>query len=152
MSAILIFRDTTNRLGGAATTTQVSATALNNIYDDVSPAEALAGDTEYRAIDIYNSGDAAAVVAAVYMSAETTSPKSSIDMGIESSPLGSILSTADESTAPANVTFAHKTNTAKLSLPDIPAGSYCRLWLKRIILAAAANLANDTGTITTEYA
>jgi len=48
-------------LGGVASSEEVSGTPLNNLFDDITPAEAEAGCTEYRAISIYNSGDASAV-------------------------------------------------------------------------------------------
>lgn len=141
-----------NSLGGTAGTTQVSSTALNNIFDDVTAAEATAGDVEYRAIDLYNSGDAAATAVNIWISSETTSPDTQLDMGIEASPVGSTTSIADESTAPTGVTFAHYTSASKLSVPDIPAGSYARVWIKRTVTAGATNTSNDQGTIAWEYA
>ena len=45
MAATLILRETTSGLGGAATGTEVSATAMNNIYDNVSFSEAASGLT-----------------------------------------------------------------------------------------------------------
>lgn len=149
------FRLTTGGLGGAATATEVSATALNNIFDDVSAAEAAAGDTEYRAIDVYNDGAATITGVELYMSTETSSSDSQLDMGIEDTPANALNSTksiADESTAPTTVTFAHRTSGSKLSLPDIPAGEYARLWLRRVISAAATNTSNDQGTIEAVYA
>lgn len=47
-------------LGGVMSSEQLSATALNNLFDNVSPGESEDGDTEYRAIDLYNVGDATA--------------------------------------------------------------------------------------------
>jgi len=149
------FRLTTGGLGGAATATEVSATALNNIFDDVSAAEAAAGDTEYRAIDVYNDGASTITGVELYMSTETSSADSQLDMGIEDTAANALNSTkaiVDESTAPTTVTFAHRTSGSKLSLPDIPAGEYARLWLRRVISAAATNTSNDQGTIEAVYA
>jgi hypothetical protein len=146
------FRETTNGLGGAATVTQVSATAMNNIFDDVSAAEAAAGDTEYRAIDVYNDGASAVTGVDIYMSIATSSADSQLDMGAEAAPLNSTTSIANESTAPVGVTFANRTSGAPLSLPDIPAGEYARVWLRRAISAAATNTSNDQGTIEVVYA
>lgn len=139
-------------LGGTSSSVELSATALNNLFDNVSADEASAGDTEYRAIDVKNSGDASAVGVQIYMNPETTSASTQLDMGIEASPLGSVLSIANESTAPAGVTFAHYTTGARLSLPDIAAAAYCRVWIKRIVAASAPNLASDSGTINVDYA
>ena len=139
-------------LGGVSSSVQVSATALNNIFDNVAPAESVAGDVEYRAVDLKNSGDATAQVVAAWMEPETSSPHTVLDFGIEASPLGSTTSIANESTAPAGVTFAHYNTGSKLTIPDIPAGSYARLWIRRTVAAGALNAANDQGTINVEYA
>lgn len=160
MAATLVYRltggasnsDPNASLGGASSSVAVSGTAMNNLFDDVAEGEASAGDTEYRAIDVRNTGDATATVVKIYMSVETTSASTQIDMGIEASPLGSTTSIADESTAPAGVTFAHYNSGSQLSLPDIAAGTYCRVWLRRVVSAAAGNTSNDQGTIYTAYA
>ena len=139
-------------IGGVRSSVSLSGTALNNLFDDVSPSEASAGDTEYRAIDLVNTGDAASAGTVVYMSTETTSAGTALDMGIEASPINSTMSIAGESIAPAGVSFAHYTSGSKLSLPAIAAGSCCRVWFKRIVGASTGNLANDQGTFTIEYA
>lgn len=151
MSASFQLRKTTGDLGGAATATQVSATAMNNLFDNVAPDEAVAGDTEYRAVDLYNSGDAAGTLMKVY-SSQTPNPNTELEIGIEASPIGSTSGIANESTAPAGVSFAQRTQGSPLSLPDIPVGQYCRLWLKRPVTAGAPNLAQDLSTLTWEYA
>ena len=139
-------------LGGTHSSVALSGTAMNNLFDDVSPAEATAGDTEYRAIDVTNTGDATGVVVKIFMDPETSSASTALDMGIEASPLGSTLSIADETTAPAGVTFAHYTSASKLTLPDIAAAAYCRVWVRRVVTAGATNTASDSGTINVEYA
>lgn len=139
-------------LGGVSSTALISSTALNNLFDDVTPAEALAGSTEYRALDVYNNGDAAAVGVDLFMNAETTSTDTQLDFGLEAVPTNSTTSIVDETTAPVGVSFAHYTSASKLSLPDFAAGAYVRVWIKRTVTAGAANLANDQGTIRVEYA
>lgn len=139
-------------LGGASSSVQLSATAMNNLFDDVPPAEAAAGDTEYRAIDLTNAGDALATVVKAFMDPDSTSAATRIDLGVEASPIGSTTSIANESAAPADVTFAHYTSASKLTVPDIPAGGYARLWVRRVVDAAAGNINNDTGTFKIEYA
>lgn len=139
-------------LGGTHSSVALSGTAMNNLFDDVSASEASAGDTEYRAIDITNTGDATAVVTKIFMNPDTSSASTQLDMGIEASPLGSTLSIADESTAPAGVTFANYTSASKLALPDIAAAAYCRVWVRRVVSAAAPNTSSDSGTLNVEYA
>lgn len=139
-------------LGGTHSANELSATAMNNLFDDVSSAEATAGRTEHRAVDVTNTGDAAATSVAFFMDPETTSPSSQIDAGIAASPIGSTTSVANETTAPSGVTFQHYTSASKLVLPDIPVGGYCRLWLRRVVTAGASGTSNDTGTLNVEYA
>lgn len=135
-------------LGGVKSGTQVSGTPLNNLFDDVQPSEAVSGDTEYRAVDIYNAGDANAVVVKVYIDPDTPSPKTELDLGLDSTTQSVI----NEGTAPTDVSFAHYTPASKLSVGDIAPGAAQRLWLKRTVQAGAANLANDGTTIKMEYA
>lgn len=139
--------------------TETTEITLNNLFDNVDPGEASAGDTEYRAIDVYNAGDAAATSVSVHMSTETSSPDTALDLGHDatndphtSAWAGETI--ADEDTAPASpvITFGHHLSANKLSLPDIPVGHACRVWLKRVVSAAAGNTSNDQGTFRAEYA
>ena len=162
MAATLVFRltggaansDPDASLGGAMSSTALSATPMNNLFDNVSPAEALAGDTNYRAIDVFNSGDATAESVELYMSAETSSEDSQLDFGDggvhDGSDQGDTI--ADESTAPDGISFAHYTSASKLSVANIPAGEACRIWVRRVVGAEAENTANDLGTIAVDYA
>lgn len=139
-------------LGGASSSVQLSGTPMNNLFDDVAPGEATAGDVEYRAVDVKNVGDAGAVVVKVFMDPETSSADTALDFGLEASPIDSTTSIADEATAPASVSFAHYTSGSKLTVPDIAAGSYARLWVRRTVTAGATNTASDSGTLNAEYA
>lgn len=141
-------------LGGVSSSNEVSATPLNNVFDNVSPSEASGGAVEYRALDIFNSGDAAATSVSVFMSTETPNANTSLDIGIVTSPINDTESVANELAAPvgAGIAFAHYNSASKLSLPDIPAGSYCRVWLKRTVTAGAINASSDLGTLTWEFA
>ena len=167
MAATLQFRltggasnsDPDASLGGIMSSNQLSSTAMNNLFDNVTPTEATSGDTEYRMIDIYNAGDAAAESVELYMSSATTSTDSVIHLGYDatnnSHASGADLEElADESTAPASpvITFAERTSASKLSLPDIAVGQAVRVGVKRVISSSASNTANDTGTIAVEYA
>lgn len=170
MAAILEMRltggstntDPNASLGGVMSNTEVDgANPMNNLFDNVSPDEASAGDTEYRAIDLYNSGDATATNVAIYMDPETSSPDTQLDIGYDSvnsphAPDENLPSIPDEDTEPTDgtnpISFGHYTAANKLSLPDIPAGQAVRVWFKRIVSAGAGNTNNDQGTIKVEYA
>lgn len=167
MAAILVMRltggasnvDPNASIGGEMSSNAVSATALNNLFDNVDPDEAIAGDTEYRAFDLYNSGDAAATSVEIYVYSQTTSVDTSIQIGHDATNdphvSGATLETiATEGTAPESpvVTFnLHPTGT-KLALPDIPASQACRIWVKRIVSAGAANTSSDSSTLKAQYA
>lgn len=156
MAATLVFRLTTltnsMSLGGDATANALSSTAMNNLFDNVTPDEASAGDAEYRALDVYNSGDASATSVTIYCNG-TTSPGTDVLMAIESSPLASTTSIANESTAPTiSGSFTAYSSSSKLSLPDIASSSYCRVWIKRTVSPSTANLSTDTTTLSVEYA
>jgi len=138
-------------LGGTHSSVTISGTAMNNLFDNVSAAEATAGDNEYRALDLKNTGDATATGVEIYMSTETSSGDTSLDFWAEATA-DTTTSVANESTAPGGSSFSHYTTGSRLSTIDIPAGSYVRVWFKRIVSAAATNTANDSGTFTVEYA
>lgn len=152
MAAAIQYRLTTNNLGGAATSTQLSGTALNNLFDDITPDEAVTGDAEYRAIDLYNAGDATAEAVTAYCDG-TTSAGTDILFALEASPLNSTTAIVDESTAPTvSGSFTAYTTGSRLTIPNIAAGAYCRLWLKRTVTAGSGNIANDTSNLVVEYA
>jgi len=137
-------------LGGVRSSVALSSTPLNNLFDDVSAVESAAGDTEYRALDLYNSGDAAATSVTVYLDPDTSSADTRLDLGPNA--LESSLSVANESTAPAAIVFATYNTSSRMSVPDIPAGQGYRIWFKRVVNAGAANTSADTATIKWEYA
>lgn len=152
MAGSVQFRATTNGLGGAATATIITSNVKNNVFSDTLPADALAGSTRYRAIDIYNNGDATLTGVAVYYGG-TPSTGTVVHLALEASPVNSATAIADEKTAPTvNGSFVECLTDSRLNLPDIPAGSYVRVWEKLITNAGTTNLANDGFGLTVEYA
>lgn len=132
-------------LGGAKSTTAASA----SIFDDVSSAEAVAGDTEYRCIYVHNAhGSLTLVGAMLWIPANTPSASTTIDVGLGTSALnGNEQTVADESAAPSGVTFvAAGTQGAAISLGDIPAGQSRAVWLRRTI-TSGAGAASDAASI-----
>lgn len=150
MAASLQLRETTNGLGGAATANVISSGVLHNIFDIVTPGEASAGDTEYRAVDLYNNGDAIAVSVEAFIDPDATI--GDLSMGIEASEINSTTSIANESTAPAGVTFSDPTAGSPLAIANIGIGDYARIWLRRVIPSAAGNSNNDEATMKFNYA
>jgi hypothetical protein len=137
-------------LGGTRSSVQVSAIVLNNLFADVTPAQAAAGATHYRAIDLFNSGDAQAGVVKAYTDPNTTSTDTTIELGGDA--LESSLSIANETTAPVGISFQDYTTSSRLSCPNIPVGQGFRLWVKRIVSPGALNMLSDEATIVVEFA
>lgn len=132
-------------LGALTSTTQVSG-ALHGLFDAVAPDEATAGDSEYRAIDVKNTNVADTLYGAVaYITTETTSASTAIQIGLDATTQ----SVANESTAPAGVSFSAPTTRATgIALGDIAPAVTKRLWLKRVVTAGAGKLASDAGQVT----
>ena len=135
-------------LGGDMSANQLSATAMNNLFDDVANADRVAGDVEYRAIDIYNAGDEEAQAIEAYMDPVTSNDHTDLAFGLDSTTQA----VADEDTAPSSVTFGNYTSSSKLSISNIAAGAAQRLWIRRTVNAGAVNDNNDLGTIKIDYA
>lgn len=143
-------------LGGAMSTAGggvVTSGGANNLFDDVSGAEAAAGDTEYRGAYVKNNhGSLTLQAAALWIDALTSSPGTEFDLGLDPAAVGSDSSTtiANENTAPAGVTFSRPTSKgAGLLNADIPAGSKKAFWIRRTVTAGAA-AASDSGSIRLE--
>lgn len=132
-------------LGGAKST----AVAGASIFDDVSSAEATAGDAEYRCLYVHNAHASLTLSGAVlWIPTNTPSPTTAIDVGVGTSAVnGTEQTIANESTAPAGVTFAAAgTQSAGIALGDIPAGQSKAVWLRRTVQAGAATF-NDSGSL-----
>ncbi len=143
-------------LGDQISTTQISGTALNNLFDDVSGDESAAGDIEYRCLFVHNNhGSLPWTSVVVYLSAETAGGSSMAlaTDNIASSAVGAASAQADvianEDTAPTGVSAfsSPTTKAAGLSLGTINAGSVKAFWVKRTTSAATAAANNDGGTI-----
>jgi hypothetical protein len=129
-------------LGGAKSSTDAGAA----IFDDVSSAEAAAGDTEYRCVYVHNGHASLTLIGAVlWIAANTPSPSTTIDVGVGSSAVnGTEQAVADENTAPSGVTFAAAASQgAGIALGDIPAGQSRAVWLRRSVSAGAAAVADS---------
>src|ERR1044072_9366049 len=117
-------------LGKYISTTQLSGTALNNLFDNISGAENAASTVDYRCVFVHNSHATLTLQnAVVYVSAEV-SGGASVAIAVDNtaaSALGSASAQADqitnETTAPTGVgAFSTPTTSAAgLSLGSIPA-------------------------------
>jgi hypothetical protein len=137
-------------LGGARSSTEVSSTALFNLFDRTSSAEALAGDTEYRCYYIRNeSATDTWLDVKVYIQSNTPSADTTYEVGIGTAGKNATEQTiADEETAPTGVTFSAAANEgAALDVGDLAPNDYIAIWLKRIVSATASAVTTDPVTL-----
>ena len=134
-------------LGGIISSVEVNPATL---WDNVSSAEAAAGDTEYRCIYVKNtSGADTLLAAAAWVSSNTPSTSTTLDIGLGFAAINATeTGVAGEGTAPSGPTFsAPASKAAGLVIGDMAAGAYKALWLRRTVTAGAAAYNNDGATI-----
>lgn len=138
-------------LGKYISTTEISGTALNNLFDDVSGAENEASDVEYRCFFIHNAHASLTLQGAVVYIYSEVSGGTAVALAVDSTAASAIgsasaqaMEVADESTAPADLTFYTScvSLATALALGDIAAGSCKAIWVKRTAANTAA-VAND---------
>ena len=145
--------------GGAANATPItslggaksSADMPTGIFDDLTSAEAAAGLTEYRCIYVHNAhATLTALISKIWLQANTAGTRIAIGLGA-AAVNATETATANETTAPAGVTFSTApVNLATgLSIGDIPAGQHKAVWLRRTV-AAGATLTTDSFTLRTQ--
>lgn len=132
-------------LGKYMSTTDMTAPP-NAIWDDVSSAEATAGDTEYRCHFIYNThATDSALNVVVSINSEVTGGGATT-VGVDptaASAAGSATAQAmgpvtDENTAPSGVTFGSSATVGTLA-----AGQCRAVWVKRTVGAATGSIVGD---------
>lgn len=138
-------------LGGAMGTVSgaiVTPGAANNVWDDVSAPEAAAGDTEYRGLYFHNNHGSLTLQSSVaWIDSLTSSADTEFDIGLGGAVDATLATIANESTAPASVTFTRPTSKGSgLSIGNVAAGSKQGYWERRTVSAAAA-AASDTGSV-----
>lgn len=136
-------------IGGSKSTTTISDGTLNNLFDDVSAAEASTGDQEYRGIFLYNSNATLTLYSArVWISASTTAAGDEIYIATDTAGINnnnSMSSISDEGTAPTGVSWVAYGST--ISLGDMAATKSYGIWIKRSVSAGAASQANNSASI-----
>jgi len=137
-------------LGGAKSSTEIVDATLHNLFDRVSGAEALAGDTEYRAIYVHNAHATLTMLSAtVHIQTNSSSPDTTLEIAVGTAAInGTEQTIVNETTAPTGTTFTTAAGSGNaLALGDIPAGQHKAVWVKRIVSASAAADNSDTAQI-----
>jgi len=147
--------DPDESLGGSMSATQLSATAMNNLFDNITPDEADAGESEYRCLVLYANGEDYTDIS-IYMNPETSSSYTQIDMALEGINPSSPTTIANEDTAPdqtgwTETTFTHRNSSSKLEISSLSDGDKAYIWFKRTVSAGATATSEDSGTINVDY-
>lgn len=133
-------------LGGAKSSTPFTT---NAIFDDVSSAEASAGDIEYRCFYVHNAHATLTLQGAkIWIQAQTSSSDTDIALALGGEGLnGTAETVADESTAPTGESFSQPSSFAGgLTIGDLAPGDHYPVWIRRTVNASAAS-ATDTWTV-----
>lgn len=137
-------------LGGVISSTQITDATIANLFDNVSGAEAAAGDTEYRCFYVKNNhGSLTLQGTEIWIETNTPSSDTSAEIGLGSSAVdGTEQTVADEATAPTSVTFSSAAGSGNaLTIGDIPAGEHKAIWVKRVVGSSAAAYNSDSVVI-----
>ena len=132
-------------LGGARSTAG-GGIITNKLFDDVSIAEATAGDIEYRCFYILNTHSSLTASSVKVWIPTNTPAQDEIDIALGSSAVnGTEQTIANEDTAPTSVSFVVANSEATaINCGTLPAGQHRAIWLRRIVPSAAAFFPNNT--------
>lgn len=138
-------------LGGAISQAEIVGGTVGALFDDVTAAEATAGDIEYRCLYIFNRNETDSLTSTVvWIEDQTSAAGSSLDIGLDPAGVGDGVATgvattiANESAAPAGVVFsAPATSGTGLSIGTLGPGEGIAIWLRRTVTAGAAGDSYD---------
>src|SRR3990170_2746083 len=142
-------------LGGIMSADELNDDVPRNLFDDVTGGEAAAGDVEYRCYYVRNNHatDTASVVR-VYITQDTPSAGTELDIGLDPAGVGNGTTTgvavviANEGATPFGVNFSHPTTFALgLDISSLGPGQAQAVWVRRTVTASAASAPNDQATL-----
>lgn len=143
-------------IGGIISSTLITDNVVANLFDNVSYAESVAGDIEYRCFYLKNTNGTDTVTAVLaWIQSQTPSGSTVIAIGLDPAGVGNGSTTgvaatpADENTAPSGVTFSTSPVDAAsgLAIGTMTAGQAIAIWIRRTITALAPSVAHDPATI-----
>jgi hypothetical protein len=140
-------------IGGAKSSTAIVDATVANLFDNVTGDESAAGDVEYRCFYVHNNhGSLTWQSVVVWIYTNTPSTDTTCAIGLAVAAVNATESaTADESSAPASVTFSTPTTKgAGLAIGDIPFGQHKAIWVRRTVTAAASAYDSDSVIIRCE--
>ena len=145
-------------LGKYISTTQLSGTALHNLFPALTGAQNAASQVDYQCVFVHNNhATLTATAVSLYLSGDVAGgavvaigadPTAASAIGASSAQA---LQIASSTTAPAGVTFsAPTTDGTGISLGDIGPGQCKAFWVRRTAANTAA-LANDGTTLNVAF-
>ena len=133
-------------LGGTGSSELLDTTALNNLFENVTPLETETGDhVDYKAIDLSNDGDALARNVSFYFT-DTPNSESIVAVWYDSTGTQSIANDLTEPTG-ASGNWTTPLVGSQLSLGNLAVGATHRLWIRRTVDQSADNLNDDTAIL-----
>jgi hypothetical protein len=127
------------------TRTVTVANDANELFDDVTKAEALAGSTEYRCFYLENEHATDGIDGAAIWIYIDAVGGDSVAIGLDPAGVGATGATiANETTPPAGVTFSNPTTEAgALIIPAMTAGQSIAIWVRRTVPAVTSTAVAD---------
>ena len=135
-------------LGGAISNTQVTDNTDNNLFEDVTGAEASTGNIDYKGIYVNNAhGSLTLQNAVIWIESQTTSSDTAVRIALALEGKNVTMdSIVDKDTAPAPVvswdTAANK--AAGLQLTNLASGENFGIWVERDVDPSASAVNADT--------
>lgn len=134
-------------LGGVISSSLITSGSLHNLFDLVSSAESLAGDTEYKCIYVKNSHSTLTLQnAKIWIASNTANPDTIMDIGLGPSPIsGTEQITSNESTTPSGVVFTRPSIKADgILIGDLIPGATKAIWIRRTVNTNASAINDDS--------
>lgn len=123
------------------------AVTVNDIWDDITSSESWTGDTEYRCLYVANVHTASPFTLIKVWIGSDASGADSLAIGLDPAGVGngltgSAAAIANESTAPAGVTFsAPMDEGSALNMGQVNFGQYYPFWIRRTVPATTLTAA-----------
>ena len=141
-------------LGDQVSTADLASGVIGNLFDDVSSAEASAGDVEYRCVFVCNdhATDTAfnvtvAIQSEVALGANYDLATDGIAVTARAAATAQALTVANESTAPSGGAGVSAYGDGPLTIGTMGPLTVAGVWVRRTVTAATAPLSSDGATI-----
>lgn len=140
-------------VGGAISSTEVSATALNNVWPDITAEDMSDGFLDYRCIYVKNTSAETLSDAVIWISENSRSTDTTFSIGLDRAGMNASAQVVTSPVgwsgtgAPYDVIFSQAgTSRVGLQLGDLGPGDYYPLWLKRKVDDDAIILVDLSGS------